>query len=269
MQTKSLRMAMKIVVPAAFVVVFGWLLFTASRGAPAYHGKPLRFWLELLLAKNPPLPGHSFTQDYKMASEAVKSIGTNAIPTLLAMLRTTNSQSRLELGRLTPPSELIRIRRIPAGDLNAQAAFGFQCLGEKAESAVSAIIRIYEARMSAASEQWASYALGAIGPAARQAVPALLRGATNSNPQRRMHSLIALAGMHAEPEATVAALTNAFRDPDPEVRLWACNRFGLLGTEARDARTNASAALEALFQDSDPRVRREAAAVAMKVRPLR
>jgi HEAT repeat protein len=86
----------------------------------------------------------------------------------------------------------------------------------------------------------------------------LLHGATNANPQSRKNSLIALAGMHAEPELTVAALTNAFTDPDADVRKWACNRFGLLGEEAWEARARALPALEPLLRDPDRQVRSEA-----------
>ncbi len=71
--------------------------------------------------------------------------------------------------------------------------------------------------------------------------------------------------MHTEPVLVVAALTNAFRDEDAEVRLWACNRFGLLGNEALEARSAALAALEPLLRDPDPRVQREAAAVQKKI----
>jgi HEAT repeat protein len=147
------------------------------------------------------------------------------------------------------------------------AAFhmGLQALGQAAESAVPVIIQIYEAKLSPSSERWSSYALGAIGPAAKEAIPTLLRGATNANPQSRQNSLIALASMHTEPALVVAALTNAFRDEDADVRLWACNRFGLLGNEALEARSAAMPALEPLLQDSDPRVRREANAVHKKL----
>ena len=63
------------------------------------------------------------------------------------------------------------------------------------------------------------------------------------------------------PELTVAALTNAFTDTDADVRKWACNRFGLLGKEAWEARARALPALEPLLRDSDAQVRREAAFV--------
>jgi hypothetical protein len=210
---------------------------------PLYKGKPLMSWLELYS----PSPDRNFAEGFKQANEAVRSLGTNAIPTLLQMLR------------MTGPDAVI------AGERNQQGAMGLQALGQAAESAVPVMIQIYEAKLSPSSERWSSYALGAIGPVAREAIPALLRGASNPNPQSRQNSLIALAGMHTEPGLVVAALTNAFRDEDGGVRLWACNRFGLLGNEALEAQSAAMPALEPLLQDPDPRVRREANAVHKKI----
>jgi hypothetical protein len=243
-----------VVLVFALIGVSGWLLFgphhpePVGRGKsltsePLYKGKPLTSWLELYS----PGPDRNFIEDLKQANEAVRSLGTNAIPTLLQMLRITGQDP------------------VIAAERNHQGAMGLQALGQTAQSAVPAVIQIYEARLSPSSERWSSYALGAIGPAAKEAIPALLRGATNADPQSRQNSLIALASMHTEPALVVAALTNAFRDEDGNVRLWACNRFGLLGNEALEARSAALAALEPLLQDPDPRVRREAAAVHTKI----
>ena len=249
---------------AGGAVVSGLLWFSRLSAAPpepAYQGRKLSYWLELLCAKYPPAPGHTQMSDCRMAHAAVNKIGTNAIPTLLSMLRATNGHWKLDFYKPSGSLTSFRLEKASADELNVEAAHGFQCLGAEAKTAVPAIIRIYEARLSASSEWWSSYALGAMGPSASQAVPALLRGATNANPQSRVNSFIALAGMHAEPELTVAALTNAFADPDPDVGKWACNRFGLLGGEAKELRAHAQPALEPLLRDSDRQVRQEAAYV--------
>lgn len=239
-------------------VLLLWFSHGSAPPEPACQGRKLSYWLELLYAKYPPAPGHTHISDYKTGYAAVKKIGTNAIPTLLFMLRATNAQLKLEFHKPSESLKFVRIQKVSAEDMNAEAAWGLQCLGADAKMALPAIIRIYEARLSESSERWSSYALGAMGPSASQAVPALLRGATNASPQSRKNSLIALAGMHAEPELTVAALTNAFTDPDPDVRKWACNRFGLLGAEAWEARKRALPALETLLRDPDRQVRQEA-----------
>jgi HEAT repeat protein len=244
------------------VGVTAWLLFGSHYREPVYKGKPLRSWLDLYSVRSTRSPLTDFTQ----ANEAVRSAGTNAIPILLRMLRAKDSPLKLKLAALAQRQHLIKLQApVPAEERNRQAAMGLQALGNSAASAVPAAIQIYEARLSPSSERWSSYALGAIGPTAKQAIPALLRGATNANPQSRQNSLIALASIHTEPALVVAALTNAFRDQNADVRLWACDRFGLLGDEASAARWSARAALEPLLRDPDPRVRGEAAAVLRKI----
>lgn len=257
------------VLAGAAAVLLLWLSHGSAPPEPSWQGRKLSYWLGLLYAKYPPAPGHTHISDYKTAYAAVKKIGTNAIPTLLFMLRATNTQAKLEFHKPTESLKLVCIERVSAEDLNAEAARGFQCLGADAKMAVPAIIKIYETRLSESSERWSSYALGAMGPSASQAVPALLRGTTNASPQSRKNSLIALAGMHAEPELTVAALTNAFTDSDSDVRKWACNRFGLLGSEAWEARARALPALEALLRDLDRQVRQEAGYVFTNVQSQR
>lgn len=259
--THRLRTLVLFLLPLFCLGTLVWLSRGSAPPEPSYQGRKLSYWLELQYAKYPPAPGHTHLSDYKTSYAAIKKIGTNAIPTLLFRLRATNAQTKLEFHKPKDSLKFIRIQKVSAEDMNAEAARGFQCLGADAKAAVPAIIKIYEARLSASSERWSSYALGAMGPCASAAVPALLRGATNASPHSRVNSLVALAGMHAEPELTVAALTNAFTDPDPDVRHWACNRFGLLGEEAWEARVRAMPALERMLHDPDRQVRGEAAFV--------
>jgi HEAT repeat protein len=235
-----------------------WLVFSRHYHEPVYKGKPLTAWLDLYIIQSSRSPVSDFIQ----ANEAVRSAGTNAIPILLRMLQATDRPLKLKLTALAERQHLIKLQAlVPSAERNREGAMGLQALGASARSAVPAVIEIYEARVSPSSERWSSYALGAIGPAAKEAIPTLLRATTNADPQSRQNSLIALASIHCEPAVVVAALTNAFNDQDANVRLWACNRFGLLGVEAAAARWSARAALEPLLQDPDARVRREATAV--------
>jgi hypothetical protein len=58
---------------------------------------------------------------------------------------------------------------------------GFALLGAKAKSAVPALIEITDRNISLESRSHAVLSLGSIRPAAREAVPALLRWGTNAN----------------------------------------------------------------------------------------
>ena len=94
----------------------------------------------------------SRNEDMRKAHEAIRSIGTNAIPTLLQMLRATNPPLKIKLVALAQRQHLIKIRYTPAESLNAAAASGFHVLYSKGRTAVPASIEIAkESRFPATS----------------------------------------------------------------------------------------------------------------------
>src|SRR4051794_29446211 len=100
---------------------------------PVYHGKPLTFWLGAFSLR----PGFSLAVPEEMLSseEAVRHIGTNAIPTLLQGLRANDSALTRKLLDLVESQHFIKIRRTPAYQRNAQAAAAFEILGASAKEA--------------------------------------------------------------------------------------------------------------------------------------
>ena len=84
----------------------------------------------------------SRNEDMRKAHEAIRSIGTNAIPTLLQMLRATDPPLKIKLVALAQRQHLIKIRYTPAESLNAAAASGFHVLYSKGQTAVPALIEI-------------------------------------------------------------------------------------------------------------------------------
>jgi HEAT repeat protein len=76
-------------------------------------------------------------------------------------------------------------------------------------------------------------AMGNIGPAARDAVPALLRNATNGDSSLRWHASNALAAIGAEPGRVVPVLTNALQDENS--RPSAAFALGEFGPSAKPA----------------------------------
>jgi HEAT repeat protein len=89
----------------------------------------------------------------------------------------------------------------------------------KAQSAVPALIRIYEQNISLASQLYVSRALIAIGTdATRTAIPSFLRGAANSNVLVRKFAVRALAQVHDEPSLVVPALAKSLSDRNVTIR---------------------------------------------------
>ena len=79
----------------------------------------------------------------------------------------------------------------------------------------------------------AVHAIGRIGPAARQAVPALT-GLVTADPQRdvRREAVVALRRLRPEPETLVPVLTKALEDPETPVRVQALHTLAELGEVA-------------------------------------
>jgi HEAT repeat protein len=125
------------------------------------------------------------------------------------------------------------------------------------------LIEIYEMKISAYSQAFTANSLGAFGPAAKSAIPVLVRGSGTSNATVRALTLIALGEIHSEPELVVPALTKAVNDPDPEIRRSGCEGLywiGVFGPPSREVRQTAPA-LVGLLSDGSVTV---AAAKALK-----
>lgn len=145
---------------------------------PAYRGKRLRAWLS----------SYARNERRSEAEEAVRQIGTNAIPTLLALLRAKDNQYVRELFNLTGG------RDVPADSRNRAAFFGFAILGRKAEDAVPRLIEIL--RDDPPQQRWASLSLGAIGQPAATAMPLLVRVADDMNNPARGSAFWAIGRIH-------------------------------------------------------------------------
>ena len=166
---------------AALVSVVDWQVLRLRE--PVYRGKRLSIWLNAYRIYG--LAGVETWQvrvEQQEADEAVRQIGTNALPTLLRMLRANDSALKVKLMDLAARQHFIHINYTPADELNYRACSAFGVLRAKAQSAVPALISIYEQNISLASQFYVSRALIAIGPGAtRTAIPSFLRGAANSN----------------------------------------------------------------------------------------
>jgi HEAT repeat protein len=238
-RTKAFRILTAVLLVGAVIVASRRVLRPPQAG-PIYQGRTLRAW------SNTP----KLTRDEWRT--AVRAIGTNAIPLLLEMLEEEDSAVRRSAIRLAQAQHIVPVRLIPADARHRQAEDGFKALGEDADSAVPALVQLYEHSHSEWSRNLAASVLGAMGPAAKAAVPQLVRGATGTNPVLRLTSLGALCEIHSEPDLVVPIFTNCLADPDAVARQYAIKGLGLFQKDARQA----VPALLALLNDPDPDVRR-------------
>src|SRR6478609_8731880 len=92
----------------AFMVIaivggIAWQVLRPREQEPVYQGQPLSVWLEGYLSKfkwNGP--------ERQKADEAMRQIGTNALPTLLRLIKANDSASVRELYRLAQKQHVIR-----------------------------------------------------------------------------------------------------------------------------------------------------------------
>jgi HEAT repeats len=213
---------------AALLVVllsgFAWWLLRP--GEPSYNGRTLSSWLTDY--------GRVSTGDSE-PDEAVRHIGTNAIPILLEMLRAKDSPLKKKSIKLLDRQDLVRIEITTDTAKAYEAALAFNALGAGAVSAVPDLIKIYEQKISVTSQYSTAEALGGIGPTATDAIPALLQGLKSTNAEVRCDTVWALGRIHGEPASVVPQLQKALHDPTGYVRVAAIVALGFFGTNAASA----------------------------------
>ncbi len=108
-----------------------------------------------------------------------------------------------------------------------EASRAFIVLGNMAKDAVPALVKMYDENVTAESRSAIEDALAWIGPAAKPAIPLLMRASTNANPGVRANALWAMGEIHAEPELCIPRLAQALNDTDDWARLSAAHALGM------------------------------------------
>ena len=162
---KRLRFPLAALLFAALAFV-GFQVFYSKEREPMYEGKRPSAWLKASTRVVDVTP----VEDMRMseADEVVRQVGTNAIPTLLRMLRVKDSALNVRLINLAMRQHVVRIT--PAENWNNAAARAFWVLGTNAQSAVPALMEIASQSISPNSQYCAITALGSVGPPAKEAV---------------------------------------------------------------------------------------------------
>jgi HEAT repeats len=223
-----------IVLAVVVVVLAGVAAWQGLRQQePVYGGKTLPLWLRTYA---PSSSSRLHSPEWNAADDAVRHMGTNCIPILLRMIRQKDSSAKVWIVAFAQKHGLTkRIHFVPAAVRNVEASRAFIALGDGAKDAVPALVKLYDDKITAESRSAIEDALAWIGPAAKPAIPLLLRAATNSTPKVRANALWALGEIHAEPKLCVPCLIQALNDSDDWARLSAAHALGMFGTDAKSA----------------------------------
>jgi HEAT repeat protein len=267
-------MVLGLVAAGALIALFYWSAIW--RGEPRYKGRTLTHWLAVYQKVQVNSPAERETV------EAIRGIGTNALPYLLARLTYQTPAWRLKVvdlaGNVPGPAEDWATSLLLEEDHLTEADAGFTLLGAQAAPAVPELIQ-----MLSDKDTWnaATLALTDIGEAA---IPGLVTALTNranafqirvgaakvlssgagtsiivpalascldDAPQIAYQAAIGLGRLRVEPTITVPALMKAAGNGLPLVRHDAISALGLFGTNALPA----VSVLTNFLADPDPDIR--------------
>jgi hypothetical protein len=261
-----MRKPIHLALAAVVIVVLGSAIWRSSHRPgrePLYKGKRLSVWLEHYRRMWIWMPDNLKPEEARQTEEAVRHIGTNAIPTLLPMLRKRDFVVVSKLLEWRQPPYLIHIPYVSAATRNSDAASGFKILGTNALPALPELIAIYERNISSWSQDAAADAIVAIGPEARRAIPAFVQAAAHSNAHTRVGAISALGSIHAESAIVVPVVAKSLAETNIIVKIVASRALERFGIDARAA----VPILVQLLKDTDWHVRLNAANALKKIDP--
>jgi hypothetical protein len=193
-----------------FLILIATVFRLSARAAePVYNGKPLSEWLLILKI------GHTSSGEQVEeadAKEAIRQMGTNAIPTLLDILGATDGNKRRLLGRLESRGfrEVFQNQNVSTGDLEDMGVQGFGILGTNAVSAIPKIDKMFRRSAHSAAAQ----VLAELGP---EGFAALTNGMSDKDLAGEVVWTIGHKSLSDEQTLT-RILISALNNPEPATR---------------------------------------------------
>ena len=223
----------------AALIALAWFSFREPRAG----GEPLSYWLKL--GANPAGIGDD-APSVPQSEAAIREIGTKAIPTLLAKLRTTDSPWKQKTYQLLNKQNFYSFEFVWPYQENAEGIYGFAVLGSNALPALPAL----ELMFWDTNTSWqAGQALGHLGLVS---LPILRAGFTNADRTFRWAALHGTTPSNMA-VATIADMRQLVRDPDTYVAIGAFYRLMQFAT-----REEATQLVIENLEGNDVRLRRSA-----------
>ena len=208
--------------------VIGWQIFRLRQ--PVYQGKTLLSWL-LLHAGTSPLSDEDRAAHHT-AEIAVRHIGTNGLPTLLAWAGMRDSRFKKKVMNLMGEEVRSKLAVFSANDYRSAASYAFGMLQSMAKPAVPELIRLLQ-DTEPDVRSGAAWCLCRIGPAAEEAVPALMKSL--DDPEAQNNAFAALRSIGAKPDVVVPVLISYLSYTNLGQQGWALAHLPELGRDAKAA----------------------------------
>lgn len=209
-----------VLIPAIFCLIAGP---SARSSEPVYNGKPLSEWLLELKLKNTAHHWEQIQAQTQQPEDAIRQIGTNAIPVLLNILGATEQNKWWVLEKLKSREfrRMFRDRDTNLNDLQDVAVNGFGILGTNAASAIPQINKLFRDWQTCSP---AAQALAQLGP---EGIAALTNGLSSKNDDIRGVTIWVIGEKAPMDSNTIAKLMIAgLKDPDPINRGTAAMHLG-------------------------------------------
>jgi HEAT repeat protein len=179
-----------------------WSNQTSLGPEPSFEGQILAYWLK---EYEKDFDGTTKELGPGKGREAVRQIGTNALPFLIKWAATSTYDLRWHAAKLVGGHGHVRDHAEQRA--HDMAWTGFATLGDIAEPAVPSLIKILDDKKWN-SRKSAATSLGYIGPAASRAVPALRLRARDGNPEVRSCAAWALERIQRKPKEDQSNMKN-------------------------------------------------------------
>lgn len=214
-----------------------WLLAPPGRREPEYREKGVSVWFKQYYRTGPGSRRPDAGQ-HAQAARALRALGTNAVPYLVAASFQTNQESAWQTNLLSWLAELPEpLRRppfVPAAWVREIAALGIGEIKPPAELLLPLVTNRWHDPDP--QQRWmAIFLLGNIGEGSAAAVPLLrekLRDAVSREAMLAAHSLDRLG---ATATAAVPALVELVRSNQNYASILACRALARIGPAAREA----------------------------------
>jgi len=154
---------------------------------PVYEGTPLHIWLAQFDLSQAERPGK--------VTDALRTVGTNALPLLGRMIRLKDPGWRRGIIWFNDRQSFVHFEITEASVVRYRAIGGYRALGPVAGPSVPWLIEVLDGESSVEVRADVAEALGWIGPEARSAIPALLKAANDPNPNLHRRALFAIGNI--------------------------------------------------------------------------
>ncbi len=241
-------------------LIAGGALYLSLPREPAYQGRTLSEWLT-------ELDGYVHPSKALKAEEAVRHMGPDIIPYLIAILENRDSPLEKKFFHFLRKQRAAPIAPLPEYRRHDRALNALLALDTNAAPVVPILISWTENQTPAVRQKrfLAFRILRELGPIAAGAVPSLVRGLTDKDAEMRSSAALTLGHISGKPDLVIPALIRCLGDPVATVRGNSMYALSTYGAEAKAA----VPALEQALNDVNANNQHLALSALRKIEPAR